>query len=87
MTRLSQNKDIITATYDYTSDVYNGFRVDVVIDNESSLYDAVLYHKDSCAKTDLFAVMQSDTTYNDFLETVLHNLPEYIPNFIKDHMM
>lgn len=66
----------------------DGFMVDVVVNNTAPVatYSAYLYHEQYGVKELMYAMEATQVTYDFFLELVEANAPDYIGEYINDHM-
>lgn len=74
-----KKSQIETVSFDYESDTYKNFMVDIISDNGE--YSAFIYHKS------IFLMWgENNTTFDDFIERVTANIDVYINSYIHDYM-
>lgn len=84
--KLTENRTVITTTYDIESDVYKGFKIDVVA--TGTMRELFLYHERCGIKEVLWGedLGVNKSTFDEYMERVAWNVEDLIPNYIATYL-
>ena len=60
------------------------WRIDIIINLESNEYESWLYKAGYGVKHFMYGLLIKDVLYNEFLDMVINNMPDFIDEYIKE---